>query len=350
MVIANGIAVTASITTSAGHEATWRKNRSVEDAKDRPPRCSARGPATGVRVSGALTASPMVLDGRHRPRTRGTAWDSPASVMIAWMPAPMSAITSATGRSVRDELLEAVLDRRDDGHALGDERQQRDVRVLRGCGSAPPGRSPASPPTVAGSERTDSRDGVSSAPAWAARPASSLDVRNWTSSHAASLFSEAVFIQVPNGCTSAQWSGLTSWQGSDVKAVSSATSDFSGSRTSRDRARVVVPHRDAALLEGLEAVGDLVGRDAFGRGGREDVTPELAELARVGLLRQEDVPLLVEVVAGDGVVVGVEPLPELERVVERLGDVGADAEPGVVVGGQLLGVVEELRRGSAAAP
>ena len=43
-----------------------------------------------------------------------------------------------------------------------------------------------------------------------------------------------------------------------------------------------------------------------------------AELARVGLLGQDDVPFLVEVVAGDRVVVGVEPLPQLERVVERL--------------------------------
>src|SRR6478735_4246479 len=69
--------------------------------------------------------------------------------------------------------------------------------------------------TVAGSDSTDSRDGVSSAPACAAAAWVSFEVRYWTSSQAASLLADAELIQVPNGCTRPQLTGLTSVHGSD---------------------------------------------------------------------------------------------------------------------------------------
>src|ERR1700722_5323101 len=58
--------------------------------------------------------------------------------------------------------------------------------------------------TTALSDRRDVREGVrrslaSAAPFWAAG-----EVRNWMSCHAAPLWSEALFIHTPNGCTRAQ--------------------------------------------------------------------------------------------------------------------------------------------------
>ena len=52
------------------------------------------------------------------------------------------------------------------------------------------------------------------------------------SCQAACLWVEAAFIQVPNGWTSAQWSGLIGWQGTSQNAASVATFDLLGSRTS----------------------------------------------------------------------------------------------------------------------
>ena len=51
------------------------------------------------------------------------------------------------------------------------------------------------------------------------------------SCHAAPLWVEALFIQTPNGCTSAQWSGLTAWQGISQNATLLATFDWLGSIT-----------------------------------------------------------------------------------------------------------------------
>ena len=195
--------------------------------------------------------------------------------------------------------------------------------------------------------RTDSRDGVSSAPAW--RPAAwvSFEVRNWMSCHGGTLVLRGVVHPGAERLDERAVVGVDRLAGQRPEGGLLGDARLLRVEDLGDRARVVVPHRDPALLEVLEAVRDQVGRDALGRGVLSDVAvPDVAELARVGLLRQEEVPVLVEVVAGDVVVVGVEPLPELERVVQVLGLVAADAEARVVVGGQLLGVVEQLGRGS----
>ena len=134
------------------------------------------------------------------------------------------------------------------------------------------------------------------------------------------------------------------WQGSSQNAVSAETFDLFGVEDLGDRTGVVLPHRDAALLEVLEAVRNEVGRDPGRPSLLGDVAVPGPELRGVRLGAEEEVPVLVEVVAGHVVVVRVEPLPEHERVVEILGLVAADAEAGMVGGLELDRVGEQLVR------
>src|ERR1700710_395057 len=85
--------------------------------------------------------------------------------------------------------------------------------------------------TVPGSFRTETRDGVSSALALVAPTCMSLLVMNCISCQAAFLCEEALFIQMPNGWTSWQWSGFSGGHGMAQKAVESATFDCAGSST-----------------------------------------------------------------------------------------------------------------------
>src|ERR1700689_209706 len=58
--------------------------------------------------------------------------------------------------------------------------------------------------TTCGSLRTDVREGVRRSLASAAPFCTAGEVRYWISCHAAPLWSEALFIHTPNGCTRAQ--------------------------------------------------------------------------------------------------------------------------------------------------
>src|ERR1700753_276224 len=84
---------------------------------------------------------------------------------------------------------------------------------------------------ASGSCRTEFRDGVSRAFALPAASWVCLEVMNWMSCQAAPLCSEALFIQMPNGWTSSQWSGLTAGHGMAQNAVSVATLDWVASST-----------------------------------------------------------------------------------------------------------------------
>src|ERR1700730_10532761 len=73
--------------------------------------------------------------------------------------------------------------------------------------------------TTEGSFTTDARDGWSRAFALATAACVSLLVRYWINCQAACLWVDEAFIQMPNGWTSAQWFGLTGWQGTSQNAV-----------------------------------------------------------------------------------------------------------------------------------
>src|SRR3954452_23851288 len=122
MLTTNGIAVTASITISDGHDALIRKKRSVTKERDRPPR------AAGACLSAISLTEPRLWgETRERLRIAGLAHDRVLAGLhvghdlLDWI-------------RRRDQGGQAVRDRRDDRHALRDERQQRDVGMGQDVG------------------------------------------------------------------------------------------------------------------------------------------------------------------------------------------------------------------------